>query len=245
MHIIKQDAVDSTNAFLKRLARERSISDYTVVTTHYQTKGKGQAGNHWVSNPGENLLFSVYKRVHELAAVHQFYINMGVSLAVYQALKRFSVPELYIKWPNDILSANRKICGMLLENTVQNGFIQASVIGIGLNVNQCDFPGLPHASSLRRILGAPLDLEVVLKVILEELQAYMEYFRTNDFTLLKKLYENQLLGKDKEVFFKDVNQKFFKGAVKGVTPSGRLEILDEKGVIRTFGLKEISWLYEE
>ena len=138
MKIIKLDAIDSTNTYLRQLSSEEKLDDFTVVTAASQTAGKGQMGTKWASEKGKNLTFSVFKKVSCLENDEQFYISMATSLAIYNALKGFQIPKLAIKWPNDILSENQKICGILIENVIQNSKMTAAIIGIGLNVNQTD-----------------------------------------------------------------------------------------------------------
>ena len=119
MRIIKLDAIDSTNTFLKAISSADVLEDYTVIVAKQQTNGRGQMGNKWESDSGLNLTFSVFKRIKGLTFSNQFYLSIVVALALYKTLKSFNVPRLYVKWPNDILSANKKIAGILIENVVK------------------------------------------------------------------------------------------------------------------------------
>jgi len=116
MKVIKLDAIDSTNEFLKGLSSKQQLENFTVVTAENQTKGKGQMGSVWDSEAGKNLTMSVFVK-DSLSDVNQiFKLNIGVALAVIEALETFNIPNLMIKWPNDIMSYNFKIAGILIEN---------------------------------------------------------------------------------------------------------------------------------
>ena len=149
MEIIKLNATNSTNTYLKNLIKEKPIADLSCVWALSQTQGRGQQGASWVAEPGKNLTFSVFKKFDQLPSEYHFLLNMEVSLAIFRALKKLYIPDLAVKWANDILSAKKKICGILIENTLHKEYITASVIGIGLNVNQLFFNDLPNVSSLQ------------------------------------------------------------------------------------------------
>ena len=145
MRIIKLDAIDSTNAYLKQISSAETLEDYTVITAKQQTNGRGQMGKHWHSKAGENLTFSVFKRLNGLSFSNQFYLSIVIALALHKTLTLYNVPNLFVKWPNDILSANKKIAGILIENVVKQNKLDYSIIGIGLNVNQTIFNDLSKA----------------------------------------------------------------------------------------------------
>src|SRR3970282_291011 len=142
------DAIDSTNEFLKGLSNGQLLENFTVVTAENQTKGKGQMGSVWDSEVGKNLTMSVFIK-DSLSDVNQiFKLNVGVVLAVVQALETFNIPNLMVKWPNDIMSYNFKIGGILIENSIKSDGTVHSIVGLGINVNQVNFENLPKASSL-------------------------------------------------------------------------------------------------
>ena len=153
MQIIKLNATDSTNNYLKQLLMDTALEDFCVVVTNHQTKGKGQMGAEWVSEKGKNLTFSVLKKEPSIVLPRRFLLSILVSLSIIKTLEAYSVPKLAIKWPNDILSDHHKISGILIENIIKSNKIDFSVIGIGLNVNQKLFKGLPKVTSLKSILG--------------------------------------------------------------------------------------------
>ena len=146
MKIIKLDATESTNHYLKDLLAKNTLGDFTVVTCDYQKKGRGQRGNVWTSERGKNLTVSVLKHFSGFDMTRISYLNLAVSLAILRALEELAVPELKVKWPNDIMSGNKKICGILVETVLKGGQIKFGVLGFGLNVNQIKFENLPQAA---------------------------------------------------------------------------------------------------
>ena len=146
MNVIKLDAIDSTNEFLKRFLNEQNVENYTVITAENQTKGKGQMGAVWESETGKNLIMSILIKDFITDINQIFNLNCIVSLSVIQVLQQYSIPKLSIKWPNDIMSDTKKIGGILIENSIKNDGTIFSVVGLGLNCNQTNFEHLPRAS---------------------------------------------------------------------------------------------------
>ncbi|MDT7829657.1 biotin--[acetyl-CoA-carboxylase] ligase [Pricia sp. S334] len=243
MHIIKLDATDSTNAFIRRSLLSKGLADYTVVAARRQERGRGQMGTKWLSEAGKNLTFSVFRKNLDLPVRKGFVLNLCVSLSLYNALKRYSVPKLRIKWPNDILSGTSKICGILIENSLLGSKIHTSIIGIGLNVNQTIFEGLPNVSSLKLLLGETLDLDVLLRDVVDELQSMFSEFEEKGQEQLWDAYENVLFGIGECFTFEDKNGMAFKGLIKGVNKDGQLIIGREDGSLEEFGMKEVKLLY--
>lgn len=243
MRIIKLNAIDSTNVFLKQLSSEEVLEDYTIVMSDLQTQGRGQMGTTWNSNKGENLMFSVFKGVSFLKPEQHFNISMVVTLALIGALKKFHIPKLNIKWPNDILSEGKKICGILIENSIKQNSFKDSIIGIGINVNQVDFNSLPKASSLHIITGKTYNLDELLDAFVEQFKYYFSVLEANKFDLIKEEYELYLFRKKKPSTFKDEEGCMFSGIIQSVSSTGKLQVLLEDDVIKEYDLKEITLLY--
>ena len=241
--IIKLDATDSTNFFLKELLRSKTLADGTVVVTKNQTKGRGQIGSAWQSEAGKNLTFSVLKNFDALYVQHQFVLNIVASLAIYDVLNQLNIPNLKVKWPNDIMSGSSKICGILIENILKGQFIQQSIIGIGLNVNQTGFQNLANASSLKEITGKSFDLDELLHKILERMKQQFTGIEGKTVTQLSPSYEKALFRKDKPSTFKDENGNIFMGFIRKISSSGKLVLELEDNVFKEYGLKEVSLLY--
>src|SRR3970282_1700290 len=162
MKLIKLDAIDSTNEFLKGLSNNQAVENFTVVTAETQTKGKGQMGSVWVSEPSKNLIMSVLVKDFLLDSGRIFEINIATAVSIIQVLETFNIPELSIKWPNDIMSYNKKIGGILIENSIKSNGAINSIVGLGLNVNQTNFEHLTKATSLALISNTIFDKEEIL-----------------------------------------------------------------------------------
>ncbi|WP_054851704.1 biotin--[acetyl-CoA-carboxylase] ligase [Olleya sp. ITB9] len=241
MRIIKLNATESTNRFMRNLSLESSVQDFTTVVTSTQSKGRGQMGSAWQSESFKNLTFSVYKGFKQFEFEDQFKISMAVSLAIIKALETLQIPKLSIKWPNDILSANKKICGILIENVIKQSHIVSSIVGVGLNVNQLKFEDLPQAGSLKLITGLNYDLDEILHLILKHLEIQLKLLE-NDTSALKNNYESYLFRKEKPSTFKS-DEGLFSGIIKGVSNEGLLKVMIEDQELKTFDLKTIKLLY--
>ena len=161
-NIVHIDETDSTNRWL----REHGGEDDMVVVTDYQTAGRGCGTNTWESERGTNLLFSVLIHPAEVPANRQFHISMAISIAICEALGEY-IGDLSIKWPNDIYWQGGKICGILIEHTLQGQHIKDSIVGVGLNVNQRAFHSpAPNPVSLWQITEQETDREQLLHDIL-------------------------------------------------------------------------------
>ena len=243
MRIIKLDAIDSTNTFLKEISSVETLEDYTVVVANKQENGRGQMGKVWQSKSGENLTFSVFKRVKGLEFSNQFYLSIVTALALYNTLKSYNVPNLFVKWPNDILSANKKIAGVLIENVVKQNRLEYSIVGIGLNVNQTEFNNLSSATSLKNNTGKTFNLDEVLHKFLTEFKIAYKSLESDTFEALKIDYESKLFRKNKPSTFKNAEGSLFSGFIKGISSNGNLIVLLEDEVIEEFNLNEITLLY--
>ena len=113
-----------------------------MVTAEYQSNGRGQRATKWESEKSKNLIISILKKDIRLKLENQFMLNIIVSLAVHKTLKALQIPNLSIKWPNDILSRQNKIGGILIDLVTKKNKIDHAIIGIGLNVNQIEFEQL-------------------------------------------------------------------------------------------------------
>lgn len=243
MRIIKLDAIDSTNTYLRQLSAIEPLQDGTVVVAKHQLKGRGQMGSIWNSQEAKNLTFSVFKDVSFITFEQHFCINLAVSLAVFKALQSFYVKGLMVKWPNDILAENKKIAGILIENVIKQNQINETIIGIGLNVNQTEFQDLPNASSLRLISGRTFDVDEVLQAVLKELELQFELLKKGEFLQLKTSYEQQLFRKNKPSTFKNIEGTLFSGYIIGISDLGHLLVKVEDDVVKSFDLKEITLMY--
>ncbi len=240
MKIIKLSAIDSTNDFLKKIVQETAVESGTVVQANYQTKGRGQLQNTWQSEADKNLLFSVLYKFDDLKITHRFYLNKVVAIAVSTVLKQY-IPNVKIKWPNDIMALNNKIAGILIENIFNGEQISQAIIGVGLNVNQVKFDNLPKATSLKLLLKKDLDIDFILLEILDALEKMLDLLYQKYFSTIDKMYFTNLYRYQKPSMYHDKNG-FFMAKIIGVKQSGLLQMELEDESIRLFNLKEIQFL---
>jgi BirA family biotin operon repressor/biotin-[acetyl-CoA-carboxylase] ligase len=241
--IIKLSAIDSTNSYLKRLVKEGIASDRLIITTENQTLGRGQQGASWEVQEGKSLAISILKCFSALPVYSQFNIAMATSLGVQKALQRLGILDVKIKWPNDILSDQKKLCGILIENIVKGSTIKETIVGIGLNVNETAFINLPNATSLKLRSGVQYKLNDVLNEVANAVLKELDALESTDDVSLKHAYESQLFRNNEVSLFTDLAGKQFNGTIIGVTEFGQLRIKTEDDIENQYSLKEITLYY--
>ena len=242
MKTIKLDAIDSTNDFLKNLNKESEVENFTLVTANFQSKGKGQRGANWSSEKGKNLIMSILINNSSVYFKQIFDLNVFVSIAVFEVLSAYNIPNLTIKWPNDIMSDSKKIGGILIENTFKTDNSISSIIGIGLNCNQNVFENLPKATSLSLQTHLFYDVDKLAEDIRNQIVKNTQLL-PNVNSIFWQKYQNVLFKKGVPIPFEDNNKQRFMGIIKGVSSSGLIEILLENDKIVSFDLKQIVMLY--
>ena len=216
--------------------------DGTVIMAENQYAGRGQHQNGWHAEPGKNLTFSLLLKPSFLSITNQFDLVRAVSLGVFDALNPLLGDKLKIKWPNDIYYAERKLGGMLIENIIQGTQIKNAVIGIGLNVNQDEFPAhLPNPVSVKQILHQDYDLKALLSEICRHIEKYYLSLKAGNISLIRKAYSQQLYWLNELRSFK-TGESVFKGAIAGVRDDGKLIIQNNISGEKEFSLKEIEFL---
>jgi len=241
--IIKLNAIDSTNTYLKNLCKNTNVIDCTLVVANEQTQGRGQMGAIWQSKLGQSLTFSMLKRFNHLHISNQPSIAFGVSIAIKIVLEKLQVPGISIKWPNDIMSYRQKLCGLLIENQLEGSFVVSTIIGIGLNVNESEFSELPRATSMRLATGIVFDRDEILKLMQEEIQKQLESLQNGNTLKLKSTYEASLFRRNKVSTFEDPTGFKFNGIITGVAKSGELLVEKEDESVQNFELKQIKLLF--
>ncbi|MCH9660060.1 MAG: biotin--[acetyl-CoA-carboxylase] ligase [Bacteroidetes bacterium] len=240
MKIIKLSAIGSTNDYLKQLSKEITLEDGSVVYAEDQISGRGQRGAKWHFEKGKSLAMSVFKCHGDVHVSIQFAITIQVSLSILSALKEFDIPKLSVKWPNDIMSDGKKLAGILIENQLQGMTVVSSIIGVGINVNNSVFVNLPRPTSMFLSSGQSFKVSEVLHKVAEEIINGLNQFSA-DHHALSLNYENQLYRINQVSTFSS-NGHRFNGIIKGVNPAGELLVELEHGKIRSFRLKELTFL---
>ena len=217
------------------------VFEGTVIITNHQTAGRGQRGNRWEANIGQNLTFSLILKPNFLKANDQFQLNVAVSMGVFDFLSEFIDESLKVKWSNDIYYGDKKMGGILIENSLQGYQIGYSVIGIGLNINQADFGDL-QATSLRNITQNPLkyDLAEMLKKLVENIEKNYLKIKNNEYKFLKNKYLTNLYRFQEWHYYKRNGQQFL-GQIMGIDETGKLGIETDGNVIY-FDFKEVEFV---
>ena len=238
--LIETDIVDSTNNFATNLISATNVPEGTVIMAREQTTGKGQRGNSWLSEPGRNLTISIVLYPHFLLPRQKFFLSMAVSVAIHEALAS-QLDEIFIKWPNDIYAGKKKLGGILIENALSGNQIKSAIIGIGLNVNQLDFPGEINATSISLLTLKEEKLHFWLEKICQGLEAGYLALRSGQFMHLKKKYLESLLYINEERAFIS-NNLGITGKIRDVSEEGKLVIEHSDKIIAEYDIKEIRFL---
>lgn len=242
MKTIWLPTIDSTNS--EAFRRLPELASGTVLAAHEQTAGRGQRGNRWYVAPGDNLTFSVVLRFSGLPAAKAFRLNVLCPLAVARFLRASDVKAV-VKWPNDVYVGRRKICGILVENALEGASVAASVAGIGINVNQTEFPEVSGATSMSLLTGIRYDVESELERFLSFLEPMIPAIE--DDTLWEELfreYNAGLFGLGVLERYRDnTSGREFSAVIRGVTEDGLLQLWDnDSGLIRHYAFKEVGYI---
>ena len=243
MNILWLDSIDSTNS--EALRRLPELPSGTVLAAREQTAGRGQRGNNWFSEAGKNLTFSLVLKFgpEALQARDAHCLNYLASLSVASLLDSFGIRSK-VKWPNDIYVGKRKICGMLLENTLCATGLAASVVGIGLNVNQTAFPQLANATSMALESDQAWELDQLLNRFLCLFEEKLPLLSSPEGRQeLLADYTARLFQKDIPAPYRDLLlDREFTGVIEGVEPDGRLHIRKLGGGDCFYRFKEVSYI---
>ncbi len=239
---IKLESAASTNSYLAGIAD--GTPHGTVVSAAEQTAGRGQRGNTWEAELGKNLTFSMLLRPEAIEARRQFVISEIVSVAIADTLQPLIPREkVSIKWPNDIYAGDKKICGILIENSLMGYRINHSIAGIGINVNQRVFlSDAPNPASIINFIGEETPLDPLLeKICCNILRLMGKCSLEEDFARLHSHYRSRLWRNDGYFPYRDTaTGELFDATIIDVAPSGILTLRDEAGNDRQYAFKEVS-----
>jgi len=234
----------STNDIASEIIQTKQVFDGTIVITSYQTAGRGQRGNTWEALPNQNITVSMILKPDFLNITQQFRLNMAVSLGIYEFLCKYLSDGLAIKWPNDIYVGNRKMGGVLIENTLSGSRIAYSVIGIGLNINQLSFLS-DKAISLRLASQKFVDFEIekLIEQLCECIEKYYLQLKNGHTEVQKKKYLERVF-RFGELHQYEQNGKRFLGKIIDIAETGHLiMVLGEE--VKMFDFKEISFVIDK
>ena len=237
---IYKASILSTNADFPFSVSKNSNNTNIVLYSYIQSAGKGQIGRKWYSGVHKNMTFSLQMGIHQLLARDQFHLNMIISLGLRDWIAHILGDEVTIKWPNDIYIKNKKLAGILVQNTLSEQYISKTLVGIGININETEFPSeLPNPISFQQITGSGFDINALFANMLHYLGKRFQFYDEQSFVNLQKQYTSKLYLLDKvSTFALSENDQHFSGIIKGISREGQLMIDSESG-IRKFNHREI------
>lgn len=239
--LIHLTETQSTNSYLLKMAK--TLPSGTVVYTYRQTAGRGQKGNPWESEDGKNLSFSMLLKRPNLAVKRQFFISEAVSLAVAEFLGQYT-SGVKIKWPNDIYCNDFKICGILIENSIDSQGIAYSVPGVGININQERFlSNAPNPISLKNITGVTYDLDALLHDVCTRIEERCNFDNATEASLaaMHERYTGSLYRNDGQPHLWELpDGTQFTACIAAVDPDGMLSLRHSSGTTSRYAFKEVK-----
>lgn len=238
---------DSTNRELWRmLDAGQELQEGFSIWAGVQTAGKGQGNASWHGEANKNLSLSLLLKPHFLPPGKQFALNKCIALAIRATLAELSSgPAFSIKWPNDIYCKDKKVAGTLIENRIQGHLFETSIAGIGININQTDFPAsIPNPGSLKMLTGKSHDLKNCLEALLEKIHQYYDTLKNGKESILNQEYLENLLGYQQQLLFQK-EDIIFRAMITGVSEYGKLILKDGQGRLSEYGMKEVVFVLND
>ena len=223
-------------------ARGSEYDHMDIIWAERQSAGRGQRGHSWHSTEGENLTFSVVLKPTFLPIVEQFLLSEVVALALVDTFAAYGI-ECRIKWTNDIYAEDRKITGVLIEHSLSGDTLARTIVGIGINVNQRDFPDdLPNPTSMAIERGRTFDRRAVLELFSERLGELYSVLERGDKRLIESRYRQAMYHLDTLATSAYPSGERFAATIRGVRPSGELRLEHCDGTIREYAFKEVEFV---
>ena len=240
--IYRFDILGSTNDE----ARNLLYKEGDIVIAERQTAGRGQRGHSWESAEGKNITFSLILEPRFLPINEQFLLSEMLALALVDTLAEYDIAAK-IKWTNDIYIGDRKIVGMLIENSLGSGSMARTIAGIGLNINQVDFdPTLPNPTSMALIAGREFDREDVLSRLHTNIMSLYEALRRGEKEMLQSRYRETMYRLGEEHQYALADGTIFEGIIRGVRASGELMIEHASdGIMREYLFKQVEFIIKK
>lgn len=235
------EEVHSTNDYAIDLIAKSNPLEGTVIKTYNQHAGNGQIGRTWFSDVGKNITLSIILYPTFLSPAESFHLSMALALACRETVAHVTQSEnVAIKWPNDIYVNRSKIAGLLIQQNILGQRIQSAVLGIGLNVNQDNFPSsIPNPISIYNICKKTFDLVEIEKLLLDRFAYWYGLLKKGEISRIKREYLNQMYQRGEEVIFYKKNGEECNGELIGIDENGRL-VLSIEGHLNYYSVGEIS-----
>lgn len=238
---------DSTNRELWRmLDADETLQEGFSIWAGLQTAGKGQGCASWHGEANKNLSLSLLLKPHFLPPGKLFLLNKCIALAIRATLEELSNRHKFtIKWPNDIYNNDKKIAGILIENRIQGHLFETCIAGIGVNINQCDFPAsIPNPGSLKMLTGKSHELENCLQALLVNIHQYYGLLRNGEESTINQQYLENLLGYRQHLLFRK-EETTFRAMITGISEYGKLILEDGQGKLSEYGMKEVAFVLND
>ena len=236
-HTIRLDSVDSTNNYAAKLLNQTKIPFGTVIMAQYQSAGRGQRGSHWSGENGENLTFSILIDGAQLKNTPFFLLSKCVAISIKKLIEQFTNKNVSLKWPNDVYVAKKKIAGILIENQWKGSNLYASIIGIGINVNQIKFSDELNATSLKLLSNDHHELENLLSQFCESFNQIYHLLLDGQFQKINMDYQSALFFLNKKCQFL-IEDKLEDVFIRDVDNDGLIKLEKLNGEIGTYSLNQ-------
>lgn len=232
----------STNAYALELLSKSNPSEGTVISAHHQQDGRGQIGSKWESAAGKNITLSVILRPSFLPIRQQFLLNQAVALAVRDCVCQYISSSVHVKWSNDIYIKDHKVAGILIQNMLASSKINATIVGIGLNVNQKKFlTRPPNPTSLQLETGKSFQLDEIKATLFSCLEIRYLQLRRGEYQKIQQDYINYMYRYMEDALYERPDGTVFNARILGLSPIGKLILLHAKGQEK-FGMKEVKFI---
>ena len=239
---ITLQTVDSTNNYAAKLIKMSYVPDGTVIMAQNQTEGRGQRSNIWQSEPHMNLLCSFILQPKILPTDKSFCISAVSALAAKEAIEDVSLKaDIKIKWPNDIILNDKKVGGILIENSVIKGLIKFGIIGVGINVNQNEFT-FPNVTSIRNETNKLMDSDFLLNILSEKLEKWYLLLLKGSYKSIMNSYNKNLWRRETENKIKMGERTLIVNSLK-VNEDGTISF-SHNGYVKTASFSEAKISYE-
>lgn len=238
--IVYEETVDSTNTLARKYA-DKGADHGTVFVAETQQQGKGRRGRKWESPKGTGVWMSILLKP-EIETVNASMLTLVAALAGVEGINECLGVDSKIKWPNDLVLDNKKICGMLTEMSTEIETINYVIVGIGINVNTEQFPEEIDnvATSLSIQFGKKINRAGIICSVLEKFEYYYNIFlETEDLSALMDIYNERLINIGKQVKLIRKNEEVIRVS-HGINKLGELLVEDEENNIEEIMSGEVS-----
>ncbi len=239
IHFIEE--VSSTND----IARNERYREGDIIWAERQTAGRGQRGNSWTSHEGDSLTFSLILEPMFLPIARQFLLSKVIAVALCDTFSELGI-ECRIKWTNDIYVGDKKLCGILIENSVVGATLRRCVVGVGINVNQKSFDeSLPNPISIAQAVGKKIERKAILESFHKNAMKLYAQLQDGKGQEIELRYHNLLYRLEEQHPFRLADGTIFIATIKGVEPSGELVLLTKDGKILRYAFNEINFVLKK